>query len=170
MRAAALALALLLPAGPALAAARSQEGGGCPEMSRYQGSWSGRQTCKSGRYSIAVNLERGREGFVARYGAGGGAQGQVVFKSGARPGTCEARAATPLGEVAFSVSFLDEGRRLVFRSRSLRVAGQDMPLPGGVSGSADLDKPLGLAQYRFTSALPTAEDACGGSLRRGTSR
>ena len=172
------AMLIILAAGLCAAAAwaltNPQTGGrGCAQMERYVGSWSGSQTCKTGKYGVTFALARGPQGPTARYSvsssdseSGRRPSGEVRFFAGPRPGTCAAVVGTPVGELSFLVNFAASGRRLSYRAVSLLLMGAAMPPPGSVSGSADLDQPLARAQYRFISALPMAEDTCGGTLRR----
>ena len=177
MRAAFLsALACALLAGAAWALVQPPSGQGCRQMERYLGAWSGGEVCKSGKYRVAFVLERGPQGPSARYSArsadsaSGGVSGTVRFSAGTRPETCSAAVGTPLGELSFLVNFAKAGRRLSFRAVSMKLMGAAMAPPGNVSGSADLDQPLARAQFRFISALPMADDTCGGTLNRAASR
>ena len=169
---------LLLAAGlcaiAAWALTNPQTGGrGCVQMERYLGAWSGTQTCRSGKYAVGFDLQ----GDAARYSVSSqqseSAQpvsGEVRFAAGAKPGTCDALAQTPFGEIRFLVSFAEAGRKLSYRASGMKAMGMDIPPLGKVFGSAAIDAAFKRAGYRFYSELPMAVDTCQGSLRRSAAK
>ncbi|MCX5797606.1 MAG: hypothetical protein NTY77_19115 [Elusimicrobia bacterium] len=166
-----LAAAFLLPAAAAAwGLMNAHEAPACRPAQRYAGSWSGRQTCSSGRYAVAFDLRGDTARYTVSPDGGEPVSGEVRLLAGPKPDTCAALAETPLGELGFSLRFAAGGARIFYQATGMQLMGTAVPAPGKVYGSANVDASAKRADYRFCSEVPLAADTCQGLLRRTSSR